>query len=236
MKDGRSLTRGAAIRRVVQLAALGLFFGLLLATRRPAGELPSRWLQAFFLIDPLVGLLTWLSAHAVPAALGLSLLTLGLTALLGRVFCGWFCPMGTIQAIAGRVLEFCWPQRRTPGRRTPEHWSRWQLAKYYLLLALVVMAACGVHWGAELDPLVLLYRTTTVALLPGAEWAFESGAETLGVSDAAQSLVRNHLTEVPRQAFVGSGERTVGGFGGGGEPAFINAAAMSAEGVKIARV
>lgn len=195
-----SIVRGAIIRRVVQLAALALFFGLLLATRRPAGAQPSRWLQAFFLIDPFVGLLTWLAAHAVPAALGLSLLTLGLTLLLGRVFCGWFCPLGTIQAIAGRVLEFCWPRRKKP-----EHWSRWQLAKYYLLLALLVMAACGVHWGAVLDPLVLLYRTTTVALLPGAQWAVESSSETLGAAEPAQAFVREHVTEVPRQAFLGSG-------------------------------
>ncbi len=194
------MTRGAIVRRVVQLAALALFFGLLLATRRPAGDQPSRWLQTFFLIDPLVALLTWLAARAVPTALGFSLLTLGLTLLLGRVFCGWLCPLGTIQAIAGRVLDFCWPRRKTP-----EHWSRGQLAKYYLLAALLVMAACGVHWGAVLDPLVLLYRTTTVALLPGGQWAVESGAQTLGLADPAQTFVREHVTEVPRQAFLGSG-------------------------------
>lgn len=48
------MTRGAIVRHVVQLAALALFFGLLLAMRRPAGDQPSRWLQTFFLIDPLV--------------------------------------------------------------------------------------------------------------------------------------------------------------------------------------
>lgn len=157
----RGTARGAIVRRAVQLAALALFFGLVLATRRPAGQ-PSRWLQAFFLIDPFVAVLTGMAAHAVPVALAISLVTLVLTAVLGRVFCGWICPMGTIQAVAGRVLEFCWPRRKKP-----EHWSRWQLAKYYLLSALLLMAVCGVHWGAVLDPLVLLYRTTTVALLPG---------------------------------------------------------------------
>ena len=38
------------------------------------------------------------------------------------------------------------------------------------------------------------------------------------------------------QAFVGRGERAVGGLGGGGEPAFVDAAAMSAEDVEIARI
>ena len=201
MKGGRPrIARGATFRRIVQLAGLALFFGLLLATRRESAAQPSRWLQTFFLIDPLVGLLTWLAAHAVPAALGLSLLTLVLTVLLGRVFCGWFCPLGTIHAIAGRVLEFCWPRRKPP-----DHWSRWQLAKYQLLLALVVMAACGVHWGAVLDPLVLLYRTTTVALLPGAQWGVESGSQELGAGGPAGALVREHISEIPGQAFLGSG-------------------------------
>ena len=38
------------------------------------------------------------------------------------------------------------------------------------------------------------------------------------------------------QAFVGRGQRSVGGLGGGGEPAFVDAAAMSAENVQIARI
>ena len=38
------------------------------------------------------------------------------------------------------------------------------------------------------------------------------------------------------QAFVGRGERAVGGLGGGGEPALVDAAAMSAEDVEIARI
>ena len=67
------------------------------------------------------------------------------------------------------------------------------------------MAACGVHWGAVLDPLVLLYRTTAVALLPGGQWAVETAADAMGAGDPARSFLRSHLTEVPRQAFLGSG-------------------------------
>ncbi|MGA2034188.1 MAG: 4Fe-4S dicluster domain-containing protein [Thermoguttaceae bacterium] len=185
---------------MVQTAALLLFVGLLFATRRHGDAPVSPWLQALFLIDPLVLLLTWLAAHAVPVALLASLATVFLTMLLGRVFCGWFCPLGTVHAIAGRFLAFCWPQRRRP-----EHWSRWQLAKYYLLAVLLVMAACGVHWGAVLDPLVLLYRTTTVALLPGVQWAVEDGSEGLGAPEPARTVLREHVTEVERQAFLGSG-------------------------------
>jgi MauM/NapG family ferredoxin protein len=200
MKGRRRSVNGAMARRIVQVAALLLFFGLVLLARRRADAEPESWLQLFFLLDPLVLLLTWLAAHAVPPLLWLSLITVVVTLVFGRVFCGWFCPLGTIHALAGRFLDFCWPRRRRP-----EHWSRWQLAKYYLLVALVLMAACGVHWGTILDPLVLLYRTTTTALLPGLQWAVEDSSYVFGFSEPAREFLREHVTEVERQAFVGGG-------------------------------
>jgi polyferredoxin len=136
MKSRRSVRGGALVRRIVQTAALLAFFGLVLVARRHGEESPAVWLQGFFLLDPLVLAMTWLAGHAIPAALLASLATVVLTLLLGRVFCGWFCPLGTLNAIAGRVLEFFWPRRREP-----QHWSRWQLTKYYLLVAILVMAA-----------------------------------------------------------------------------------------------
>jgi MauM/NapG family ferredoxin protein len=200
MKGWRGTLSGVVARRTVQAAALLLFFGLVLAARRHGDAGPSAWWQGFFLLDPLVLLLTWLAGHAVPAVLWLSLATVALTVLLGRVFCGWFCPLGTIHAIAGRFLDFCWPRRKQP-----EHWSRWQLAKYYLLFAVLLSAACGVHAGAVLDPLVLLYRTTVAVLLPGVQWALEDGSNVLGLSEPARQLLRERVTEVEHQAFLGSG-------------------------------
>lgn len=191
---------GSLVRRIVQAAALLAFFGLVLATRRHGETTPGVWLQGFFLLDPLVLALTWLSAHAVPVALWTALVTVGVTLIFGRVFCGWFCPLGTIHAIAGRVIEFCWPRRQPP-----EHWSRWQLTKYYLLGAVLLMAACGVHTGAILDPLVLLYRTTVVVLMPGTQWAVEDGSAAVGLSEPVRQIIREHATEVERQAFTGSG-------------------------------
>ena len=199
MNGWRRIAKGALVRRIVQTAVLVLFFGLVLWTRRRADVSPSPWLQVFFLIDPLLLLLTWLSAHAVPVALLASLITLAVTLVLGRVFCGWFCPFGTLNAIAGRFLDFCWPRPKGP-----EHWSRWQLAKYFLLTAIVVMAACGVHAGALLDPLVLLYRTTAVGLLPGVQWAVEDGSYAVaqsrsGAATAPRTRDRGRTSGVSRQ-------------------------------------
>ena len=134
-----------------------------------------------------------------PGTLLFSLGTLLLTILLGRVFCGWFCPLGTLNAIAGRFLNFCTRPRRA------EHWSPWQWTKYYLLGGLLLMAACSMHAGIILDPLVLLYRSTATWLLPGGQWLAEEVAARLGVGESARWLLREQVTEIERQAFFGGG-------------------------------
>jgi MauM/NapG family ferredoxin protein len=208
---GRRKLIGARVRRAVQLFFLVLFFALLLLARpRPDAD-PSPLVKSFFLFDPLILVATWLAAHAVPLAALLSLVVIGVTIAMGRVFCGWVCPLGTIHAMASRLFH---GRRRNPRRADP--WSRWQLAKYYLLIAFLVMAALGGHWVTIFDPLVLLYRTTTVVLMPGLQWAVEEGSTAVWqadpgigpmrlnpVTDPVYEYTRDHVFVVPDQAFLG---------------------------------
>lgn len=211
MKRRRGGSAGVRLRRGVQVAALLGFFALVLAARPVPGEAPGGWLGVAFYLDPLIPLVTLLAAHSVLPAFGLALATVVLTLLLGRVFCGWICPLGTLHAAAGR---FC--DRWRP--RGAERWSRWQLAKYFVLALLVVMAALGASWLIIFDPLVLLYRTTTTALLPAVQWAAEEGALAVykgdpGVgewrvarwTEPAYAFVRDHVFVTPNQAFIGGG-------------------------------
>ncbi len=174
MSGPRLLSGGVALRRLVQIALLTLFVGLVLAGRLTGDDQPSPWLKFYFLIDPLVLLATWLTTHTWVSLTLWSLVTVAVTVLLGRVFCGWICPFGTLHAAAGRLLYWIWPDRK---RR--DHWSPWQLTKYYLLIAFLVMAALGAHWVCVLDPLVLLYRSTVVALLPGVQWTLEESSKAI---------------------------------------------------------
>lgn len=200
------------MRRVVQAAVLALFVALVLAARPGAGA-PSAALGAFFWFDPLVLVATALAAHAVPALLLLSLVTVVVTALLGRVFCGWLCPLGTIHAAAGRMAD--WLARRL---RRRDHASAWQKSKYYILAAMLIMAALGGHWVAVWDPLVLLYRTTAVVLWPATQWAVEEGSTAVYQSDdkddwirpakltePAYRFLRDRVFVTAQQAYVGTG-------------------------------
>ncbi|HRX85405.1 MAG TPA: 4Fe-4S binding protein [Phycisphaerae bacterium] len=200
------------VRRCVQLAVLALFVGLLLATRPVPGAAPSAWFGLFAYLDPLILATTALAAHAVPALLLLAFVTVAVTIVLGRVFCGWFCPLGTVHALTSRIADAF---SNKPRRDT---WSRWQLGKYVILAAVLVMCVFGVQWLTLLDPFAILYRTTTTALWPAAQQAVEEGAYAVYQADPhvgswhltswtepPYQLLRDHVFVVPAQAFLGGG-------------------------------
>ncbi len=142
------------LRPLVQLAALLLFLALALAIGR-TDFLPA---DLFFRLDPLVGLAHMLSARqVVPGLLAGTVIALVAALLLGRAWCGWLCPLGT-------VLDW------TPARRThPKDRDlspRWRQSKYFLLVLLAVLAAFGNLSFLVFDPLTLLYRTLATVLWP----------------------------------------------------------------------
>lgn len=166
MSARRRIWTIARTRRVVQIAVLILFVAAVFAVRLNAeSPEPSPWLKGFFAIDPLVMLTTLVAAHNVPKILLWSLVTIGVTILLGRVFCGWICPLGTCHAAASRVLL------RRKERKLLGRWSPGQRLKYYVLAAFLVGAVFGLHWINVLDPIVLLARTTATAVFPATQWA-----------------------------------------------------------------
>jgi len=198
------------LRRIVQGAVLLLFLLLFWEAQTSLSEDPKRSLQLFFLLDPLVLIATWLAAHAVPALLLFSLITLGATAILGRVFCGWVCPLGTVHNMASWL-------RRKAGRATAKlgAWSGWQRAKYYLLAGLIVMAVFGASWIGVFDPFSMLYRSMVTALYPATQYAVEDGATAIYVGDPhvgplhlkdatepAYKFLRSHVFLADRTAFL----------------------------------
>lgn len=211
MSRRRFVPSAASVRKLVQIAFLALFVVLILLARfQPGSQALDAPVRFFFLIDPLILLATWLAAHSVPLAALWALVVIGLTMILGRVFCGWVCPMGTIHAIAGRLF------RRRGDRHRREHWSRWQLTKYYLLAGMLAGAVFGLHWVSLFDPIVWLTRTTTTALLPATQWAVEEGSTAIyqadpgissfrlaAVSEPVYAYLRDHVFAVPKQTFLG---------------------------------
>jgi polyferredoxin len=147
---------------------------------------PQPYANVFFRFDPLAGLTTMLAVRAWLAAFALALVTLAVTLLLGRVWCGWICPLGTLLG----WLRF--RSARKLGARMPDGLRR---VKYVLLGAIVVLAALQNLTLLALDPLALLTRTVTTSVVPGLVFAV-GALEDLGMSWGATgpvSWVEQHL-------------------------------------------
>ena len=156
-------------RRISQIFFLLLFLALLILTSmRPAStgsaDIHMRGpVRMFFILDPLVAITNALATHALYRGLILSLIVLLPTLFLGRFFCGWICPMGTLQHFVGSL--------KSEGKRGKQgiesnRYKRWQTIKYVVLLAGLVAAVFGSMAIGTLDPFSLLVRSFGLAILP----------------------------------------------------------------------
>jgi MauM/NapG family ferredoxin protein len=197
---------------LVQTGCLLLFLLLFLAARDQGTAKVSGPLKLFFDLDPLVLVATWLATGNLVGLSLLALVTVAVTLCLGRVFCGWVCPFGTLHNV---VASGRGKLRRILPRT--EQFSRWQRAKYYLLVALLIMALLGAHWVGVLDPQSLLYRSFATAFWPGTQFAVEEGATQVYLTDPhlgplhltwltepVYRFSQDHLFGLLRPAFTGS--------------------------------
>lgn len=142
------------LRPYVQAGFLLLFLWLLLGTNYRGRDEIAYPVNVFLRFDPLVLLSSFLATLKVHRGMLLALITVGVTLSLGRAFCGWACPLGTLNEWIGKLGE------GRGGRSS---------AKYYLLLALLGMALLGLQATGWLDPLCLLIRSLSIAFEPLAD-------------------------------------------------------------------
>jgi MauM/NapG family ferredoxin protein len=198
-------------RRVSQVLFLALFFALALRVRLSENGAPVVDADFFFKIDPLVSLSTALAARSLAVIAIPALVVLVATVLLGRVFCGWICPLGAVHAAAS------WFRAKRPAAAPPERRTAWHRVKYVVLVALLVMALFGAHWTGIFDPIPLLFRSTATFLLPAAQYAVEDSSTAVFQADPhvgpahlklmtepVYKFSRNALFQVDRQTYAGA--------------------------------
>ncbi|MGD9151888.1 MAG: 4Fe-4S binding protein, partial [Desulfobacterales bacterium] len=152
-------------RRICQVFFLILFLWFCLAA-----TLGDRWFQLrgwpvnwIIQLDPLVGLGTLLTTRTLYAGLVWGLATVVLTILLGRFFCSWLCPFGTIHHFVGYLAR---RKRTIKAKMALNRYHPAQSIKYWILVFLLIMAATSLAVDA-----LRLPRTTpvgfTIVLLLG---------------------------------------------------------------------
>lgn len=150
--------RWTTLRRLVQYAALLAFVALFVWSRRggwagPVVNFPLR-------LDPLAMVAHLLASRTVLASSALALITVALTLALGRVWCGWLCPLGTLLDL--------FSLRRWRGKREAPTDS-WRRVKYGLLLTILAAALLTNLTLLIFDPLTILFRTLSVSVWPAVD-------------------------------------------------------------------
>ncbi len=145
------------LRRITQYIAL-IFFLIAFVFATLTNPIPGVT-DLFYRLDPLAGLTAMLAGKTLIAAFSLAGITVVLTLLFGRVWCGWLCPLGT-------VLDLFKPKRLHKTKKAQAISTRWRIVKYLLLIFLVGAAILGNQSLMIFDPITLLTRTLANAVWP----------------------------------------------------------------------
>lgn len=163
----RRTPRWSYLRRTVQLSSLAAFLALTAAGVGSASRLLP---DSFFArLDPLVALGTTVAARAFVPVTAVALVTVVATVLLGRVWCGWVCPVGT-------VLDLLPASDRRKSIPLP---PSVRFGKYLTLGVILAAAVFGIVAPMAMDPVTIATRPLQELARPFV------GADALGSTSGA---------------------------------------------------
>jgi polyferredoxin len=87
-----------------------------------------------------------------------------LTLLFGRFFCSWICPLGYLNQLISRIR---FKEKKTEFHKT-------QYFKYYFLVFLLLLAVGGVQVAGIADPISIMTRSITFAVIPAGAFILNS--------------------------------------------------------------
>ncbi|MCB2183733.1 MAG: 4Fe-4S binding protein [Desulfobulbaceae bacterium] len=144
------------LRRFSQLLALFIFCFLFIKTDYNGTDEMTYAVNLIFRLDPLLFLSSSLAARTFISLMMPAVVTIILTIVLGRFFCGWICPMGTLLDGTHKLV---FPSR-------PAEDSPFKPFKYFLLVLIVTGALFGFPIAGYFDPFSILVRGLSLAFYP----------------------------------------------------------------------
>lgn len=156
--------RWSTVRAAVQCAAWVAFIALLIATRDP---LPAG--GASDIVPQMsvhLGIAASLSARTVLSAFLPGAIIVLATAVFGRLFCGWLCPLGATLDVSDRL----WNPAKRNRLKNAEKSISLKRYKYILAAVSLLLALSGIQAAGIIDPLSLATRSYITVLYPFADY------------------------------------------------------------------
>ncbi|HJX37500.1 MAG TPA: 4Fe-4S binding protein [Anaerolineae bacterium] len=139
------------LRQLIQFLGLALFLYLFVRTTREGGSpIP---VNLFARLDPLLALSSMLAARRAIPNFAPAIITVVATLALGRIWCGWICPLGTVLDLFGTNVREAIPERL-------------RQVKYFLLFVVIVAALLASLTLMWLDPITILLSPLAGVVYP----------------------------------------------------------------------
>ena len=194
------------VRRITQILFLGFFLFLLIVSRLPQDTYLNYSLALssqedlrleqpvtfFFELDPLVAVSSLLSGRTLVKGFLWGAGILIATLLLGRVFCGFLCPLGTLHHAVGATKPALKGSRLLQANRKTSS----QRLKFFVLILVLLSSLLGLNMTGLMDPMALLFRSVALAVLPGAGTGLRAIFDTLAASDIKMLNLLSYAGEV----------------------------------------
>jgi len=149
------------IRRLAQALFLLLFLWLFLQTESRGENVLGYPVKIFLDADPFIFITTVFSSRSFYQPFLWVVLVVIATMILGRIFCGWVCPLGTLHNIVGGLKK----------KQEITHLKQWYRFKYYLLVFLLFSSLFSLQLAGIFDPISLLIRSLSLAIYPAFQFS-----------------------------------------------------------------
>lgn len=141
------------LRKISQI----FFFLLFLLTVLQATYPFKPWLppELFLWFDPLTAIAVQTAGRFFYPLFLFSLIVLLMPLIVGRAFCGWVCPLGTVIDATDHIIS----PKKIRGIRKYRH------IKTFMLVLFLILAVFGIQYSWAMDPLPILSRSLGVIAL-----------------------------------------------------------------------
>lgn len=153
----------STFRRITQAITGSLFVVFFLFTVYP---FPNSFpVDIFLRLDPLVAIVTMIASHAFILKIAIAgMIIIILTIILGRFFCGYMCPLGTLIDITNFLFFRKHFKYETPDPKPNQN------VKYFILIGVVFASLLGANLLHFFSPMSITPRFFTFVVFPPIIW------------------------------------------------------------------